>query len=65
VHARHCRTENLIDQRLAEPDAYKDSAAASALARERSALAQQRDLLEETWIELGSQIEALDQGNAA
>jgi ATP-binding cassette subfamily F protein 3 len=55
----------LIDQRLAEPDAYKDSAAASALARERSALAQQRDLLEETWIELGSQIEALDQGNAA
>ena len=55
----------LIDQRLAEPDAYKDSAAASALARERSALAQQRDLLEDTWIELGSQIEALDQGNDA
>jgi len=55
----------LIDQRLAEPDAYKDSAAASALARERTALAQQRDLLEDTWIELGSQIEALDQGNAA
>ena len=55
----------LIDQRLAEPDAYKDSAAASALARERSALAQQRDLLEDTWIDLSGQIEALDQGNAA
>jgi hypothetical protein len=35
------------------------------LARERSTLAQQREQLEETWIDLSSQIEALDQGNAA
>jgi len=55
----------LIDQRLSEPDAYKDAAAASALARERSALTQQLDQLEDTWIDLSGQIEALDQGNAA
>ena len=49
-----------IETRLAEPDAYRDSAAANGLSRERATLTRERDTLEESWIELGSQIEALD-----
>jgi hypothetical protein len=49
-----------IDARLAEPDAYRDSAAAGELARERGALLREREAAEETWIELGSRIESLD-----
>ncbi len=40
-----------IDERLGEPDAYRDAPAAAQLARERAALQRERESLEERWIE--------------
>jgi len=54
-----------IDLKLAEPDAYRDSAAANEMARERGTLVRERESLEEAWMELASQLEALDEPNTA
>jgi ATP-binding cassette subfamily F protein 3 len=54
-----------IDLKLAEPDAYRDSAAANEMARERGTLVRERESLEEAWMELASRLESLDEPNTA
>lgn len=48
-----------IDAQLAEPGAYRDGAIAAELGRERGRLAQQRDTLEERWLGIGTELDAL------
>ena len=40
-----------LEARLADPDVYRDPAAAGALGRERAALEREKDALEERWLE--------------
>jgi ATP-binding cassette subfamily F protein 3 len=49
-----------IDARLAEPDAYRDPAAAAELSRERASIARQREPLEESWLALGAELESIE-----
>ena len=50
-----------IDAALARPDAFADAEAASELGRERAHLAREIEQLEEEWLQLQGEIEALEQ----
>jgi hypothetical protein len=52
-----------IDRALAAPDAYADREAATGLGRERARLAADIHRLEDEWLELHAELEALAAGD--
>ncbi|NLD55971.1 MAG: ABC-F family ATP-binding cassette domain-containing protein [Burkholderiaceae bacterium] len=59
--ARHQARAAEIDTALAQPDAFSDADAAGDLGRERAHLAREIETLEEEWLQLHAEIEALEQ----